>query len=211
MLPISARNSLMQGSIFLCPLLSNSSSISLRSLQPFFIQCCPSAYGMKRPGHALPIGPLSTEVTRLPNSNKGREKGHVLVSSPWSGPYEGPNREFYPRHSLEIPSKNKSGWLVEWVEKASFSQLNKLFEIFASKRDHQVLFMDKNLQVHLEQRKKKLQDRTLMQALATNCSPLAPPSDHLSRRRRVLLFNSFRGTEPGIGIDLLATSTELKI
>ena len=51
----------MQGSIFLCPLLSNSSSISLRSLQPFFIQCCPSAYGMKRPGHALPIGPLSTE------------------------------------------------------------------------------------------------------------------------------------------------------
>lgn len=44
-------------------------------------------------------------VTRLPNSNKGREKGHVLVSSPWSGPYEGPNREFYPRHSLEIPSR----------------------------------------------------------------------------------------------------------
>ena len=42
---------------------------------------------------------------------------------------------------------------MEWVEKASFSQLNKLFEIFASKRDHQVLFMDKNLQVVVKESK----------------------------------------------------------
>lgn len=34
---------------------------------------------------------------------------------------------------------------VEWVEKASFDQLNKLFEISATERNHQVFLMDKNL------------------------------------------------------------------
>lgn len=44
-------------------------------------------------------------VTELPESNKGGTKGHVLVFGPWSGPYEGPDRVFYPRRSLEIPSR----------------------------------------------------------------------------------------------------------
>lgn len=35
-------------------------------------------------------------VTGLPNSNKGEAKGHVLVSGPWSGLYEGSNKVFYP-------------------------------------------------------------------------------------------------------------------
>ena len=37
--------------------------------------------------------------------------------------------------------------LVEWVDKASFTRLNKLFEISASKRNHQVHLSDKNLLV----------------------------------------------------------------
>lgn len=44
-------------------------------------------------------------VTGLPNSNKGMEKGHFLISDPWSGSYEGPNKDFYLRLSLEIPSR----------------------------------------------------------------------------------------------------------
>ena len=35
---------------------------------------------------------------------------------------------------------------MEWVEKASFDWFNKLFEISATKPNHQVLLMDKNLQ-----------------------------------------------------------------
>lgn len=42
---------------------------------------------------------------------------------------------------------------MEWVEKASFAQLNKLFEISASERDHQVLLSDKNLQVLVKEAK----------------------------------------------------------
>lgn len=34
---------------------------------------------------------------------------------------------------------------MEWVEKASFDRLNKLFEISAIERNQQVLLMDKNL------------------------------------------------------------------
>lgn len=34
---------------------------------------------------------------------------------------------------------------MEWVKKASFDQLKKLFEINANERNHQVLLRDKNL------------------------------------------------------------------
>ena len=34
-------------------------------------------------------------------------------------------------------SKDRRGRLVEWVEKASFVHLNKLFEITANERNHQ--------------------------------------------------------------------------
>ena len=41
----------------------------------------------------------------------------------------------------------KERWdrLVEWVEKASFTRLNKLFEIGAFEQNHKVLLLDKNL------------------------------------------------------------------
>lgn len=38
------------------------------------------------------------------------------------------------------------GQLVEWVEKAFFARLSKLFEISASEWNHQVLLTNKNLQ-----------------------------------------------------------------
>ncbi|KAL6342662.1 hypothetical protein AAG906_013068 [Vitis piasezkii] len=46
-----------------------------------------------------------------------------------------------------LPDSNKKqeGWLMEWVEKAYFAWLNKLFEISSFERNRQVLLMDKNL------------------------------------------------------------------
>lgn len=46
----------------------------------------------------------------------------------------------------------KKRWerLVEWVEKASFARLSKLFEIDATKRAHNVLLSNKNLQALIE-------------------------------------------------------------
>lgn len=42
---------------------------------------------------------------------------------------------------------------MEWVDKASFAQLNKLFEISASEQDHHVLLIDKNLQTVVKEAK----------------------------------------------------------
>ena len=41
--------------------------------------------------------------------------------------------------------KERWGRLVKWVEKTSFTRLNKLFEIDASERNHKVLMSNKNL------------------------------------------------------------------
>lgn len=106
----------------------------------------------------------------LPNSTKGATKGHVVVSGPWTSLVEHPGQEFEPRYSLAITGrinhnsfiftvlpivglllkfialcaigKKKRGQLVEWVEKASFDRLNKLFVISASERYHQTLLTD---------------------------------------------------------------------
>ena len=40
---------------------------------------------------------------------------------------------------------DKRGRVVEWVEKASFDCLNKLFEITAAERHHQTLLTARNL------------------------------------------------------------------
>ncbi|KAL6323539.1 hypothetical protein AAG906_039117 [Vitis piasezkii] len=55
-------------------------------------------------------------VTGLPDSTKGGTKGHVLVQD-----------------------QERRGHLVEWVEKASFDRLNKLFVISSLERNHQTL------------------------------------------------------------------------
>ncbi|XP_034686782.1 uncharacterized protein LOC117915339 isoform X1 [Vitis riparia] len=84
-------------------------------------------------------------VMGLPNSTKDATKGHVIVSGPWAGLLEHPSREFKPCHSLEIPEKNKRIRLVEWVEKAFFDWLNKLFVISASEWHYQTMLTDRNL------------------------------------------------------------------
>ena len=39
----------------------------------------------------------------------------------------------------------KRGWLVEWVEKASFDHLNKLFVISISEINYQTLLTNRNM------------------------------------------------------------------
>ncbi|RVW19416.1 hypothetical protein CK203_117330 [Vitis vinifera] len=48
---------------------------------------------------------------------------------------------------ISITLQEKVGHLVEWVEKDSFTRLNKLFKIDVSERNHNVLLSDKNLMV----------------------------------------------------------------
>ncbi|RVW37496.1 hypothetical protein CK203_113227 [Vitis vinifera] len=72
-------------------------------------------------------------------------QGAYFVSGPWSGSFEGPNGVFSPQRLLEISNKERRGCFVEWVEKASFAQLNKLFKIDVVEWADSVLFSDKNL------------------------------------------------------------------
>ncbi|RVW59600.1 hypothetical protein CK203_107442 [Vitis vinifera] len=84
-------------------------------------------------------------VTKLPNSTKGATKGYVVVSGPWAGPYELPDHPFEPHRLLGIPGKMRRGRLVEWVDKASFDRLNKLYVIFANEWNHETLLTKQNL------------------------------------------------------------------
>ncbi|RVW97142.1 hypothetical protein CK203_030090 [Vitis vinifera] len=59
---------------------------------------------------------------------KGGAKGHVMVQGAWAGSKH-PGRPFSSELFLEIPGPEKRDHLVDWVEKASFACLSKLFEI----------------------------------------------------------------------------------
>ncbi|XP_034706291.1 uncharacterized protein LOC117929953 [Vitis riparia] len=90
-------------------------------------------------------------VTNLPDSNKKAAKGQVLVKGVWAGLSEHPDRPFVPNQSLEIPDQDKRGKLVEWVEKASFDRLNKLFEITSAERRCELLLSAQNLRLVVQQ------------------------------------------------------------
>ncbi|RVW88004.1 hypothetical protein CK203_033943 [Vitis vinifera] len=66
-------------------------------------------------------------------------KGYVLIFGSWSGSSEGLIGVFSPQR------KERRKHLVEWMEKSSFTRLNKLFEIDTSKRAYKVFLSDKNL------------------------------------------------------------------
>nr|CAN82629.1 hypothetical protein VITISV_028131 [Vitis vinifera] len=83
-------------------------------------------------------------VTELPDSTKGDAKGHVVVRGAWAGSKH-PARPFSPNYSLVIPGPERRGHIVDWVEKASFSCLNKLFEIDAKERHYKTLLSARNL------------------------------------------------------------------
>ncbi|RVW82263.1 hypothetical protein CK203_041723 [Vitis vinifera] len=84
-------------------------------------------------------------VTELPDSTKGGATGHVVVRGAWAGLLEHPARPFSPNYSLVVPGPELRGHLVDWVEKASFGCLSKLFEIDAKERQCNTLLTARNL------------------------------------------------------------------
>ncbi|KAL6320725.1 hypothetical protein AAG906_008725 [Vitis piasezkii] len=100
-------------------------------------KCCSGVDGIQRSGHALLAGSFPI--------GKGRAKGHVPIFGHWSGLFAGPDGVFTPQRLLQISSKDRRGYHIEWVEKAFFALLNKLFEIEVFERNHKVFLLYKNL------------------------------------------------------------------
>ncbi|RVW24675.1 hypothetical protein CK203_082168 [Vitis vinifera] len=77
--------------------------------------------------------------------DEGRGEGYVAVRGAWAGSPGRPGRPFSPNYSSEIPGPELRGHLVDWVEKASFACLSKLFEIDAKERHYKTLLSAANL------------------------------------------------------------------
>ncbi|KAL6341922.1 hypothetical protein AAG906_038167 [Vitis piasezkii] len=84
-------------------------------------------------------------VTELPDSTKGGAKGLVLVRGGWAGISERPSRPFSPNYTLKLPGPELRGFLVDWVEKASFACVCKLCEIDPKERAYKTLLSARNL------------------------------------------------------------------
>ena len=121
----------MQDSAFPCLLFSNSSSILPRSPGLSSPKCCPSADEVQRPRHTLPPEPffvrglfclydqdepkrevqpvrsypLSPASDQASKFKQERSEGERPYFWPLVGLYEGSDREFHPRCSLQIPSR----------------------------------------------------------------------------------------------------------
>ncbi|RVW67222.1 hypothetical protein CK203_063639 [Vitis vinifera] len=101
------------------------------------------------------LHPDSSGLCRLPSVpavgdqptglDQGGRQGHVLVKGVWAGLAMHPNRPFAPNQSLKVLGPEKRGKLVEWLEKASFDRLNRLFEIAAVEQSCDTLLSVQNL------------------------------------------------------------------
>ncbi|RVX15746.1 hypothetical protein CK203_005607 [Vitis vinifera] len=105
-------------------------------------QPCPGADGMQHHQHAVQPRPDATG--KLPDSTKGGAKGLVAVWGGWAGLSQHPSRPFSPNYTLKIPGLELRGHLVDWVEKASFACVCKLFEIDPKERAYKTL-LSRNL------------------------------------------------------------------
>ncbi|KAL6314071.1 hypothetical protein AAG906_011806 [Vitis piasezkii] len=84
-------------------------------------------------------------VTELPDSTKGGAKGLVAVRGGWAGLSDHPSRPFSPNYTMEFPGLELRGHLVDWVEKASFACVCKLYEINSKERSCKTLLTARNL------------------------------------------------------------------
>ncbi|WJZ90735.1 hypothetical protein VitviT2T_009861 [Vitis vinifera] len=107
---------------------------------------------------------------------EGGTKGHVLVRGAWAGLLEHLERPFSPNSSLALPGPDKRGRVVEWVEKALFARLNKLFEITATKRHYETLLTARNLLAVVQE----------PQAYVINILPRKLPKNVVSEEHYVL-------------------------
>ncbi|RVW78306.1 hypothetical protein CK203_055772 [Vitis vinifera] len=84
-------------------------------------------------------------VTELSDSTKGGSEG-TYVGPGFLGWSSGASGEaIFPKPFVGASGPDKRGHVVEWVEKASFARLNKLFEIAAAERHYETLLTARNL------------------------------------------------------------------
>ncbi|RVW28597.1 hypothetical protein CK203_100868 [Vitis vinifera] len=208
MLPMLARSSSMQGSAFPYLLFSNNSSILPRSPDLSSPKFCLGVDGVQRLGHALPSKPLFVRgFFCLYDQDEPKREVQPVRSYPLlpasdqaskfkQGRSEGARPYFWP-----LGGKDRRDRLVEWVKKASFDRLNKLFEISSSERNHQVF-----LQTITRSSGQGVQAIHLSYTLPFGF-PI--PGAFFSFFLIFILF--CRQTEPDTKVDLSTTSTEPKV
>ncbi|RVW22001.1 hypothetical protein CK203_109821 [Vitis vinifera] len=145
-------------------------------------------------------------VTELPDSTKGGAKGLVAVWGGWAGLSQHPSRPFSPNYTLKIPGLELRGHLVDWVEKASFACVCKLFEIDPKERAYKTLLCARNLtkvvrepqeyeakEADAERRRKLLEDRdqkktegTIRKAPGQKRGPDSPPKKTSGKRGKLV-------------------------
>ncbi|RVW36973.1 hypothetical protein CK203_103668 [Vitis vinifera] len=104
-------------------------------------KCCPGADGIQHSGHALLAGSFPAgSLVRL--HSKYESKGKVQLGCPHSFPPTGDQASRLEQKGMFLSLIPR---VVQWVEKASFTRLNKLFEIDALEQNHKVLLSNKNL------------------------------------------------------------------
>ncbi|RVW75028.1 hypothetical protein CK203_053653 [Vitis vinifera] len=126
-----------------CSIINMLYSLDLTLLEVFFV------YSLKKAKNDIfsvsAHLPSLQMVTELPDSTKGGAKGLVAVWGGWAGLSQHPSRPFSPNYTLKIPGLELRGHLVDWVEKASFACVCKLFEIDPKERAYKTLLSARNL------------------------------------------------------------------
>ncbi|RVW27111.1 hypothetical protein CK203_098959 [Vitis vinifera] len=109
-------------------LCSRSFCTSPRFLRRIFILIWSGADGVQHPKPAFQFGPHTAGVGDQPAGlNQGGCQGPCAGEGLWAGLGTHPDRPLLPTNR-----QDKRGKLVEWVEKASFDRLNRLYEIAAA-------------------------------------------------------------------------------
>ncbi|RVW73265.1 hypothetical protein CK203_050374 [Vitis vinifera] len=126
-----------------CSIINMLYSLDLTLLEVFFV------YSLKKAKNDIfsvsAHLPSLQMVTKLPDSTKGGAKGLVAVRGVWAGLSQRASRPFSPNYTLKIPGLELRGHLVDWVEKASFACVCKLFEINPKERAYKTLLSARNL------------------------------------------------------------------
>ncbi|RVW31148.1 hypothetical protein CK203_108449 [Vitis vinifera] len=187
-----------------CSIINMLYSLDLTLLELFFV------YSLKKAKNDIfsvsAHLPSLQMVTELPDSTKGGAKGQVAVWGGWAGLSQHPSRPFSPNYTLKFWVLELRGHLVDWVEKASFACVCKLFEIDPKERAYKTLLSARNLtevvrepqeyeakEADAERRRKLLEDRdqkktegTIRKAPGQKRGPDSPPKKTSGKRGKLV-------------------------
>ncbi|RVW56793.1 hypothetical protein CK203_082753 [Vitis vinifera] len=148
----SRRNNSTRGSGSLADVVQGVSSIHPDSTRLHSSQHRPGADGMQHHKHHVRTLALPSIGDGAARFDKGRGDGTRGGPGCMGGVFGAPGEAFLSKLSLVIPGRfalrllsGLRGHLVDWVEKASFACLSKLFEIDAKERQCKTLLTARNL------------------------------------------------------------------